>query len=48
MILSFAQEKGQDFKSALKASLTNFKISKSARRKLRYNLRMQYNVINLT
>lgn len=39
MFLSFAQEKGQDFKSALKASLINFKISKSTRRKLRYNLK---------
>lgn len=39
MILSFAQEKGQDNKSAFKAS--HIKISKSARRKLRYNLRMQ-------
>lgn len=33
MILSFAQEKGKDNKSALKASCMNFKISKSARRK---------------
>lgn len=46
MILGFAQEKGQDNKSSLKASQINFKISKSARRKLRFNLRMQYNVIN--
>lgn len=46
MILSFAQEKGQDNKSALKASHINFKITKSATRKLRYNLRMQYNITN--